>query len=91
MKDSMQQLQGKIKERLKTDEEDIKHNWESSKDELIDVLQSWESKSNDFVKEFTALFDFVLRSTYTPIFALHMHPCREKCFVYRRRSGPPPS
>lgn len=54
--DSVKEFRGKIKERFKTEEEDIKHNWESTKDEILVTLLSWESKSHDFVKDFVDLF-----------------------------------
>lgn len=54
--DSVNQIRGKLKERLKADEEDVKKNWENTKDELFETLLNWESKSHDFVKDFVELF-----------------------------------
>ncbi len=54
--DSVKQLQGKIKQRIKTEEEDIKQNWESTKEELLQILLSWEAKSHDFITDFVKLF-----------------------------------
>lgn len=64
--DSVKEFRGKIKERFKTEEEDIKHNWESTKDELLETLLSWESKSHDFVKEFVDLFGYAIFRKSSP-------------------------
>lgn len=54
--DSVKQLQGKIKQGLKTQEEDIKNNWISTKDEVLEALMAWEAKSHDLVLDFVKLF-----------------------------------
>lgn len=54
----MQQFKGKLQQRLKEQERNIKNNWESTRDELVDMLQQWESKSHELIKEFADLFDF---------------------------------
>lgn len=54
--DSVKELQGKIKRRLKSDETDIKNNWETTKEEIVQTLLAWESKSHDFIHEFVELF-----------------------------------
>lgn len=56
MTESVNLIRGRIKERIKTGEEDIKQNWENTKDELIETLLAWEAKSHDFVRDFTKLF-----------------------------------
>lgn len=54
--DSVKELQGKIKRRLKSDETDIKNNWETTKEEVFQTLLAWEAKSHDFIHDFVGLF-----------------------------------
>ena len=53
---SFRELGGKFQSRLEVEEENIRRNWESTRDELNAVLSSWEARSHDFVKDFVDLF-----------------------------------
>lgn len=96
----MQQLKGKLQQRLKEQEMNIKNNWESTRDELVDMLQQWESKSHDLIKEFSDLFDFrhlfasisptKLRTDQPPFFPVldkKLSLRRKLLAAFTRRSG----
>ena len=53
---SFRELGGKFQSRLEAEEENIRRNWESTKDELNEALSAWEARSHDLVKEFVDLF-----------------------------------
>lgn len=54
----MEQFTGKIQKRLREEERNVKNNWESSRDELKEMLEQWEAKSQELIKDFSSLFDF---------------------------------
>ena len=53
---SVRELGGKLQNRLEVEEQNIRRNWESTKDELNEALAAWESRSHEFVKGFVGLF-----------------------------------
>lgn len=53
----MEQLKGKLQQRLREEELNIKNNWESTRDELVSMLTQWESKSQELIQDFSNLFD----------------------------------
>lgn len=54
----VEQLTDRLQERFKEEERNVKNNWESSRDELKAMLIQWEARSQDFIKDFSNLFDF---------------------------------
>lgn len=56
MQKSVRELGGKLQNRLEVEEQNIRRNWESTKDELNEALAAWESRSHEFVKGFVDLF-----------------------------------
>lgn len=53
---SFREFGGKFQSRLEAEEENIRRNWESTKDELNEALSAWESRSHDIVRDFVDLF-----------------------------------
>lgn len=53
----MEQLTDKLQERLKQEERNVKNNWESSREELRTMLEQWEMKSQELIRDFSNLFD----------------------------------
>lgn len=53
---SVRELGGKLQSRLEVEEQNIRRNWESTKDEVNEALCAWESRSHEFVKGFVDLF-----------------------------------
>ncbi len=62
VKNSVRVFSGQLQNRLEEEEQNIRRNWESTKDELKDALSAWESKSHEFVKGFVNLFQDQQRS-----------------------------
>lgn len=56
MQKSVRELGGKLQSRLEIEEQNIRNNWESTKDEVNEALVAWESRSHDLVKGFVDLF-----------------------------------
>lgn len=56
MQKSVRELGGKLQSRLEEEEQNIRRNWESTKDEVNEALAAWESRSHEFVKGFVGLF-----------------------------------
>lgn len=56
MQKSVRELGGKLQSRLEAEEQNIRRNWESTKDEVNEALSAWESRSHEFVKGFVDLF-----------------------------------
>lgn len=56
VKDSVRRFSGQLQERIVEEENNIRRNWESTKDELQEALAAWESKSQELVKGFVNLF-----------------------------------
>lgn len=56
MQKSVRELGGKLQSRLEVEEQNIRRNWESTKDEVNEALCAWESRSHEFVKGFVDLF-----------------------------------
>lgn len=54
--DSVRQFGGRIQKRLREDEIDVKNNWESTKEELMTALLSWENQSYHWIQGFVGLF-----------------------------------
>lgn len=54
----VEQLTDRLQERFKEEERNVKNNWESSRDELKEMLIQWEARSQDLIKDFSNLFDF---------------------------------
>lgn len=53
----MQQLKGRLQQRLREEEANVKSNWENTREELVSMLQQWESKSQELIRDFSDLFD----------------------------------
>lgn len=53
----MQQLKGRLQQRLREEEANVKSNWENTREELASMLQQWESKSQELIRDFSDLFD----------------------------------
>jgi len=62
VKHSVRRLSGQLQGRLEEEEQNIRRNWESTKDELQGALAAWEAKSHDFIKGFVNLFQDRQRS-----------------------------
>lgn len=56
MQKSVRELGGKLQSRLEVEEQNIRHNWESTKDEVNEALVAWESRSHELIKGFVDLF-----------------------------------
>jgi cytidyltransferase-like protein len=56
MQKSVRELGGKLQSRLEVEEQNIRRNWESAKDEVNEALVAWESRSHELVKGFVDLF-----------------------------------
>jgi choline-phosphate cytidylyltransferase len=56
MQKSVRELGGKLQSCLEVEEQNIRRNWESTKDEVNEALCAWESRSHEFVKGFVELF-----------------------------------
>lgn len=56
MQRSMRDFGGRLQSRLEEEEQNVRRNWESTKDEIGEALAAWEARSHDFVKGFVDLF-----------------------------------
>jgi len=52
----VQQIRGRLKERLEEEEQNVKRNWEESGQELAAMLQQWEGRSQELIRNFARLF-----------------------------------
>ena len=57
MQKSVRELGGKLQSRIEVEEQNIRRNWESAKDEVNEALSVWESRSHELVKGFVNLFN----------------------------------
>ena len=64
----VKQLTGRLQQRLREEELNIKNNWERTREELVDMLTQWESKSQELIRDFSDLFDVrkILKSISPP-------------------------
>lgn len=46
----------RLRHRLLENEQDVRKNWQSTRDEIVATLASWEAKSQEWIREFALLF-----------------------------------
>lgn len=68
MQKSVRELGGKLQSRLEAEEQNIRRNWKSTKDEVNDALIAWESRSHEFIKGFAGLFQNQGQNFFKQIF-----------------------
>lgn len=56
VKQSVRRFSGQLQRSLEKEEENIRRNWESTKDELQVAISAWEARSHEFIKDFVNLF-----------------------------------
>lgn len=61
MKKQVSEIADILTKKLKDSEHSIKNNWQTTRNDFSDSLQFWEEKSQEFIKDFAALFDPVAR------------------------------
>ena len=49
-------MRERVQKQLHEQESDLRHNWKSSREELLAALNKWEAKSQEWIKEFALAF-----------------------------------